>query len=99
MTRNDRIAAAALFAGGLGLAAAGAAPLNPAATGLPQGAPIERAAAGCAPGFYPNPWGLCRPNLYGPRPYWGRPVYGRYGVTRLRPGDRRYRYVDPWPYY
>ena len=80
---------AAVVAAGLGLAtAASAAPLSPPSLGPEAaGAPIERVAGGCGPGFHPNPWGVCRPN-WGPRPYWRRPVYGPYAY-----------YGRPRPYY
>ncbi|MGU3539623.1 GCG_CRPN prefix-to-repeats domain-containing protein [Methylobacterium sp. A54F] len=90
---------AAVLAGGLGLAtAAQAAPLSPAPLGAP--APIERVAGGCGPGFHPNPWGVCRPNWGGPRPYWRRPAYyGGYGYYRPRPVYRPYGFYGPRPFY
>ena len=99
MTHAKAFAWAAVVAGSLGWAGnTQAAPLSPA----PLGATIavERVAGGCGPGFHPNPWGICRPNFYGPRPYWGRPVYGGpYGYYRPRPVYRPYGYYRPRPFY
>ncbi len=69
MTQAKTFAWAAVVAGCLGWAAgAQAAPLSPAPLGATDDAPVVRVAGGCGPGFHPNPWGICRPNLYGPRP-------------------------------
>lgn len=102
MTHAKAFALAAVIAGSLGWAAsAQAAPLSPAPLGVAaEGALVERTAGGCGPGFHPNPWGICRPNLYGPRPYWGRPVYGGpYGYYRPRPVYRPWGYDRPRPVY
>jgi hypothetical protein len=98
MTHAKAFAWAAVVAGSLGwVGGAQAAPLSPAPLGATS--PVERVAGGCGPGFHPNPWGICRPNLYGPRPYWGRPVYGGpYGYYRPRPVYRPYGY-GPRPFY
>lgn len=103
MTHLNVLVTAATLAGGLGFATmANAAPLAPAPLGAAASAPIERVAGGCGPGFHPNPWGLCRPNLYGPRPYFGGPIYRPYGYGygyyRPRPIYRPYAY-GPRPFF
>lgn len=101
MMHAKAFALAAVVAGSLGWAgSAQALPLTPAPLGAGEGALVERTAGGCGLGFHPNPWGICRPNLYGPRPYWGRPVYsGPYGYYRPRPVYRPYDYDGPRPFY
>ncbi len=100
MTQAKIFAWAAVVAGSLGwMGSAEAAPFGLAPLGA-MGASVERVAGGCGPGFHPNPWGLCRPNLYGPRPYWGPPVYGGpFGPVRPRPIFRPYGYDGPRPFY
>ena len=90
----------AAVAGGLGPATvANAAPLSPASPGLVEGgARIERVFGGCGPGFHPNPWSLCRPNGYGPRPFYGRPIDRPYGYYRPRPFYRPYGFYGPRPF-
>ena len=100
MTHAKAFALAAVVAGSLGWGmSAQAAPLSPAPLGVSEGALVERTGGGCGLGFHPNPWGICRPNLYGPRPYWGRPVYGGYGYYRPRPVYGPYGYYRPRPVY
>ena len=101
MTHAKAFALAAVIAGSLGAAgSAQAAPLGPLPLAAPASTLVERTAGGCGPGFHPNPWGICRPNRWGPRPYWGRPVYGGpYGYYRPRPLYRPYGYYRPRPYF
>ncbi|MCE4222432.1 hypothetical protein HCU64_01595 [Methylobacterium sp. C25] len=100
MTHLKIFATAATLAAGLGLAtSASAAPLSPGLIGATDGANVERVAGGCGPGFHPNPWGVCRPNFYGPRPFYGRPVYRPYGYYRPRPYYRPYGFYGPRPFF
>lgn len=99
MMRLNTLGIAAAIAGGLGLAtAANAAPIAPAQLGPSgEGAVVEKAGLICGPGFHLNPWGVCRPN-WGPRRYWGGPVYRPYGYYRPRPFYRPYGY-GPRPFF
>lgn len=73
------VGAAALVAGGIGLAgAAGAAPAGPASpAALAGGGIVEHVAQGCGPGYFRGPRGFCRPMggfvrpAYGPRGFYG----------------------------
>ncbi|NNM71554.1 GCG_CRPN prefix-to-repeats domain-containing protein [Enterovirga aerilata] len=88
------IGAAALVAGGMGLAsAASAAPAAPAADLAGSGL-IERVAQGCGPGFARGPGGYCRPmrrGYYGPGPGFRGPGWGprRCWVRHTPWGPRR----------
>jgi hypothetical protein len=90
------LAAAAVVAGGLGLAgSAQAAPIGLGAATAFDDSAATRVAGGCGPGFAPNPWGVCRPFRrygYGPRFYGPRPVYGppRFYGPRPYYGPRRF---------
>lgn len=97
MVHAKTLSAAAILAAGLGLATtAQAAPF--AVAPLEGEALVQTVAGGCGPGFHPNPWGICRPN-WGPRRYWGGPVYRPYGYYRPRPYYRPYGYYGPRPFY
>ncbi|GEP11672.1 GCG_CRPN prefix-to-repeats domain-containing protein [Methylobacterium gnaphalii] len=89
MTRLKWLGLAAALVGSLGFASAASAapiPLSP----VGGDALIEHVAGGCGPGFHPNPWGVCRPNFYGPRPFYGRPIYRPYAYYRPRPYHRHW---------
>ncbi|MCE4223501.1 hypothetical protein HCU64_07035 [Methylobacterium sp. C25] len=66
---------------------------------LGASAGIAEARDGCGPGFHRTPWGVCRPNAWGPRFYgpgvWGRPHYGwhRWGGWG---GPRRFGWHGGW---
>lgn len=89
-----RLLALAAVAAGAGLVTtANAAPFGPSPAAAVAGeAAVERVAGGCGPGFHPNPWGLCRPNVYGPRyGYYGpRPFYRPSGYGYGRHWHRRF---------
>jgi hypothetical protein len=80
------VVAGALFGGGLvGLGAATAMPIAPAAGGAQAAtAPIETIGWRCGYGWHINPWGRCVPNRYYGygygygRPYWRRHYYRPY---------------------
>jgi hypothetical protein len=77
-TNLKMLGAAALIAGGMGLAsAANAAPAAPV-SGLAGSDLVEHVAQGCGPGFFRGPRGFCRPMRGGFRgPGWGpRRFYG-----------------------
>src|SRR4051812_49628880 len=82
-TRFHLAAAAALVAGGLGMAsAAQAAPIGAGLAGAAGDGLITHVAQGCGPGFHRGPYGGCRPfrggGFYGgppfERPCWGPPA-------------------------
>lgn len=95
MNLNLRVlGAAALVAGGVGLAsAAQAAPAGPgSAAGLAADGLIHEVAEGCGRGFFRGRGGFCRPMRggYGPRAYGPRRFYGPRCVVRVTPfGPRR----------
>ncbi|MFS8036212.1 GCG_CRPN prefix-to-repeats domain-containing protein [Xanthobacter sp. AM11] len=89
--RKMIVLAAALGFTALGAGAALALPVPQAlvASGIaaPDGTPVEQVAQGCGIGFHRGPWGGCRPNYWGPAPYWG-PRYcwwrpGPWGPVRV----------------
>ena len=87
------LAVAAVMAAAGFVGSAQAAPFSPAPVAVvSEEATVERVAGGCGWGYHPNPWGMCRPNgygprygYYGPRPFYRPSVYG-YGYR----GHRRF---------
>jgi hypothetical protein len=88
-TRFHLAAAAALVAGGLGMAsAANAAPIGAGLAGAADDGLITRVAQGCGPGFHRGPYGGCRPFRGGG--FYGGPRFERRCWVRPTPfGPRR----------
>ncbi len=86
MTRSLILAAATL--GGLIMTAgmASAMPLSPETAPAPaRSALVQHVAWGCGPGWHPDYWGRCVPNVFVPVPVyhyygwgWRHPAYGYY---------------------
>lgn len=81
------LGAAALVAGGLGLAtSAGAAPAGPVpGAGIAGEGLVEHVAQGCGPGYFRGPRGFCRPmggRFYGPRCFFRPTPFGPRRVCR-----------------
>jgi hypothetical protein len=87
-TRFHLAAAAALVAGGLGMAsAANAAPIGAGLAGAAGDGLITHVAQGCGPGFHRGPYGGCRPFRGG---FYGAPRFERRCWVRPTPfGPRR----------
>jgi hypothetical protein len=89
-TRLHLAAAAALIAGGLGMASgAQAAPIGAGLAGASGDGLITHVAQGCGPGFHRGPYGGCRPNV-GPRGFYAPRRFERRCWVRPTPfGPRR----------